>query len=112
MPTLTIDEKRSAMYEELLALRGDVYETAAAYHAAGATYMRARLAEGLTEAVRQACEAFIAAGAPYDAALAALQQNLVTAPPGVAPPDELAHVQRLRELLRDEVAHLEAAGRG
>ena len=100
------------MDQELSFLRGQVYAMAAAFHAAGATYMRARLAEGSSEAERQACDAFSAAGTPYDAALAALEQYPVTVPPGASPADELGRVQRFRELLREELAHLEAAGRG
>jgi hypothetical protein len=84
-----------------------VYAMAAAFHAAGATYIRARLAEGSSEAERQARDAFSAAGAPYDAALAALEQYLVTAPPGAAPVDELARIQRFRELLREELAQVQ-----
>jgi hypothetical protein len=35
-----------------------------------------------------------------------LEQYLVTAPAGIAPADELARIQRFRELLREEVGHL------
>jgi hypothetical protein len=60
--------------------------------------------ECCSRSVQQTRSAFVAAAAPYDAALDALPQYLVTAPAGTAETGEQAHIRRFRELLREQLA--------
>ena len=61
-----------------------------------------------TEVERQALDAFLAAGAEYNAALNRLQQYLTTTAPDAVRPGELGHIQRFQALLHEELARLEA----
>ena len=94
------------MDEELFNLRHQVYATAATYHGAGATWMAAHRAEGSSEAERQLLDAFLAAGAQYNAALDALHQYLTTALGAGERIDERVRIQRFRELLHEELEGL------
>jgi hypothetical protein len=95
------------MDQEVFALRQQVYAAAATFHGAGAAYAIARRAG---QPYAQALNAFVAAAAPYDVALEALEQYLMTGAPAVAQAGELARLQRFRELLREEVALLHQPG--